>query len=116
MEIVENQAGLFDELMKLRVKLEQALPGVMTAQSGLMDEAYKDGALSRKVKRLMALAVALRAGCAACILAQTKRAIEAGATKEEVLETAGVAMTIGSTLGTGESLRVVKLLEELGTW
>jgi len=111
---MENQSELFDELMKQREKLLQALPGVAAAQVAMGDEAYKDAALSRKVKRLMALAIGLGAGCTPCILAQTMRAIEAGATKEEVLETIGVAMTMRGTTGSAESLRVIKLLEELG--
>ncbi len=112
---MESQSQLYDEFMGLREKLEQALPGLAAAQNAMTDEAYKDGALSRKVKRLIALATALRAGCTVCILAQTKRAIEAGAIKDEVLETIGVAMTMSGTTGMAESLRVVKLLEELGT-
>lgn len=112
---MENQSQLYDELMKQREKLLQALPGLAAAQDAMRDEAYKDAALSRKVKRLMALAIALGVGCTACILAQTMRAVEAGATRNEVLETMGVALTMRGTTGTGESLRVVKLLEELGT-
>lgn len=112
---MENQSELYDELMKQRKKLEQALPGLAAAQNAMIDEAYKDGALSRKVKRLIALGIALRAGSIGCILAQTKKAVEAGATKGEVLETTGVAMTISGTTGLAESLRVIKLLDELGT-
>jgi AhpD family alkylhydroperoxidase len=100
--------------MKQREKLLQALPGVASAQVAMVDEAYKDGAFNRKVKGLMASAVALRATCTPCILAQTMRAIEAGATKEEILETIGVATTMRGTTGSAESLIVVKLLEELG--
>jgi alkylhydroperoxidase/carboxymuconolactone decarboxylase family protein YurZ len=42
------------------------------------------------------------------------RALEAGATAQEIVETTGVAVAIGGTMGMAESLRVVKLLEELG--
>ena len=112
---MENQSELFDELMKQREKLVQAMPALAAAQDAMRDEGYKDGALSRKVKRLMALGIALAVGCTSCILAQTKRAIEAGATKDEVMETIGVTLVMRGTTGTAESLRVVKLLDELGT-
>ena len=75
---------------------------------------YKDGALSSKVKRLIALGIALRAGCTNCILAQTMRALEVGASKDEILETLSVEVVMSGTTGIAESLRVLKLLDELG--
>ncbi|MBW1713988.1 MAG: carboxymuconolactone decarboxylase family protein, partial [Deltaproteobacteria bacterium] len=49
-----------------------------------------------------------------CILGQTTRALEAGATKEEILETIAVNMSMSGTTGIGEGLRVLELLDELG--
>jgi len=112
---MENQSELYTEVVQLVEKLGQELPGLRASQRAMTEEAYKDGALSRKVKRLMALAIGLRASVTPCILVQTKLAIEAGATKGEVLETIGVSMAMSGTSGTAASLRVIKLLEELGT-
>jgi alkylhydroperoxidase/carboxymuconolactone decarboxylase family protein YurZ len=42
------------------------------------------------------------------------RALEAGATREEILETLSVNVAMSGTTGIAEALRVVKLLEELG--
>ena len=111
---MESQLELYKEVAKYRAKFDEALPGVMAAHAAFRDEVYKDGALSHKVKRLMALAVALRAGCTACIIYQTKMAVEAGATKTEVLEAVSVAIAMGGTPAIGWSWRVVKGLEELG--
>ena len=111
---MESQLELWGEFMKLRDKFQQAMPGLMAAQNGVRDEVYKDGALSCKVKRLIALSIALRAACVPCILSQTKPAVEAGATKDEVLETCSVALAVSGTTGLAESERVIKLLEELG--
>ena len=94
--------------------MNQELPDLMIHESAKWDEVYKDGALSAKVKRLMALGIALRAQCVNCIVAQTIRALEAGATKEEILETTSVNMAMSGTTGIAESLRVLKLLDELG--
>lgn len=111
---MESQLELNKERKRLFEKLAQALPDMADAQAALGNMAYKDGALSTKVKRLIALGIALRAGCTNCILAQTERALEAGATKDEIIETLSVERTMSGTTGTGESLRVLKLLEELG--
>jgi len=113
---MESQLELLDEIRKYTTDFKQELPGVMVAHTAFSDEVYKDGALSHKVKRLMALAVALRAGCTACIIYQTRMAVEAGATKAEVLEAVSVAIAMGGTPAIGWSWRVVKILEELGKW
>ncbi len=111
---MESQLEIREGLLKERAKFEQAIPGVMSTMGAFYNEAYKDGALSSKVKRLIAMGIALSNGCTGCILAQTIRAIETGATKDEVLEACAVAMSIGGTMASAESLRVVKLLDELG--
>jgi AhpD family alkylhydroperoxidase len=110
---MESQLELDKNRMKQREKLAHVLPDVWEAIRGLTSEVYKDGALSCKVKRLMSLAVALGAGCRNCILAQTMYALENGATKDEVLETISVVVSMRGTTGVAESLRVVQLLDEL---
>lgn len=114
MEAEEKQLELYDTYMRYREKRSQLLPDVAAAGDAVRDVVYKDGALSRKVKRLIAMAVALGIGCMPCIIGQTKLAVEAGATKEEVLEAASVLLAIHGTSGYSEAWRVVKVLEELG--
>jgi len=111
---MESQLELNNERKQLLKKFKQALPDLMDAQFGVGNVVYKDGALTTKVKRLIALAIALRAGCTNCIIAQTERALESGATKDELLETLSVEVAMSGTTGIAESLRVLKLLEELG--
>ena len=111
---MESQIETRKGLQELRAKFAQAMPDVMSATHALVDEAYKDGALSTKTKRLIAMGIALSSGCTGCILAQTSGAIENGATKDEILEACAVAISIGGTMAGAESLRVVKLLDELG--
>ena len=90
------------------------IPDVRGAIRGLTATVYKEGALSCKIKRLMSLAVALGAGCSNCVLAQTMYALENGATKEEILDTLSVVVSMRGTTGVAESLRVIQLLDELG--
>jgi len=111
---MESQLELNNKRKQLLEKFKQALPDLMDAQSDVGNVVYKDGALTTKVKRLIALAIALRVGCTNCILAQTERALNAGATKDELLETLSVEVAMSGTTGIAESLRVLKLLEELG--
>jgi len=111
---MESQVKLNEERVELLEKFRQNLPGTYAAERGVIEAVYKDGALSVKVKRLMALAIALRIGCANCILGQTKLALEQGATREEILETLSVNVAMSGTTGFAEALRVLKLLDELG--
>ena len=103
-----------EERKELLRKLGQRLPAVMAAEAALGDAVFRDGALSTKVKRLIALGIALRGAITNCILAQTEHAIEAGANRDEILETLSVAVGMSGVTGIAESLRVVKVLDELG--
>lgn len=80
----------------------------------LSAETYKDGALSGKTKRLMALSAALTHGCQGCILYQADEALKLGASLEEVLEACSVGVSLGGTMASAETWRVVALLKEKG--
>jgi AhpD family alkylhydroperoxidase len=110
---MESQLEYYTETGKYRDRFDQGLPA-MAAYTAFRQAVYRDGALSQKVKRLIALACGLQAGCTRCIQGQTKDAIAAGATKEEILEATTVAVVMGGTAVSSEAWRVVKVLEELG--
>ena len=76
-------------------ELGRELPGPMTGFARLHKKAVEDGALSGKVKELMALAVSIAVGCDSCIAYHVHDALAAGATREELLETIGVAVMMG---------------------
>jgi AhpD family alkylhydroperoxidase len=109
-----KQLELNEERIRLFDRFTQVLPEVGSALVDMLAMIYKDGALDAKTKFLIALAVALRVGCTNCILAQTTGALEAGATKEEILETISVVVAMSGTTGTAEALRVIELLDEMG--
>ncbi len=111
---MESQVELNQQRIRLRDMFGEAVPEFMAAETAMLNIAYRDGELKAKTKRLIALGIALKAGCVNCILSQTQSALDAGATKGEVLETLQVAVAMNGTPGIGESLRVVKYLEELG--
>ena len=57
--------------------------------------AYSDGALSKKVKELMAAGISVVVNCESCMEWHIRKAARAGATVEEMVDTLGVAMEIG---------------------
>lgn len=65
--------------------------------------AFQDGALSRKTKELIAVAVAHVTGCPYCIEAHAGNLRQLGATKEELMEAVQIAgvLKAGSALAHG---------------
>lgn len=109
-----SQVETQQKINELFQKYRELLPEVGQAYGVFPEVAYRDGALSSSIKRLMALTGALVNGCEACILHQTGLAIEQGASVEEILETCAVAISLGGTMAAGETTKVVQYLEERG--
>ncbi|MBI4295958.1 MAG: carboxymuconolactone decarboxylase family protein [Chloroflexi bacterium] len=110
---MESQLKYYNETGKYRDRFDREVPA-MASYTAFRKAVYQDGALSQKVKRLIALACGLQAGCTRCVQGQTKDAIAAGATREEIMEAVSVAIVMGGTAVSAETWRVVKVLEELG--
>lgn len=112
--MIESQSEVRDRVKQSFMTYKKLLPDVGRAYDELPSEVFKDGALRGKTKRMMALVGALVHGCRACELFQTEKALEAGATVEEILEACAVAISLGGTMAAGETTRVVQFLTELG--
>lgn len=66
-------------------------PEAADAFKKFSEAVFKDGALPRKTKELIAVAVAHVTQCAYCIRGHTKAATRHGATQEEIMEAIWVA-------------------------
>jgi AhpD family alkylhydroperoxidase len=73
-------------------KLRADAPDVARAFGGLHVAMMKDGKLAARDKELIALAIGLAQGCTECIFLHAEGALKAGASREQVLEAAGVAV------------------------
>jgi AhpD family alkylhydroperoxidase len=69
---------------------------VMKAFSAMAQSATKDGALDPKTKELIALAIGVATRCDDCIAFHSKAAANLGATREEIVETLGMAIYMGA--------------------
>ena len=63
--------------------------------------------LSEKVRQLISLAVAVTTRCDGCIVIHTEAALKAGATREEISETLGVAVAMNAGAALVYSTRVL---------
>jgi AhpD family alkylhydroperoxidase len=80
-------------------QLGQELPGPMSGFARLHKKSVEEGALSNKVKELMALAISIVVHCEGCIAYHVHDAVAAGATRQELLETIGVGLMMGGGPG-----------------
>ncbi|BCS87709.1 carboxymuconolactone decarboxylase family protein [Pseudodesulfovibrio sediminis] len=112
--MIESQSELKESIIRNWVTFKRVMPEVTALQDAYSMEVYKDGVISGKHKRLMALVGALVSGCRGCILYQIEMALELGATVEEILEACTVAVSLGGTMASAQSGRVVEFLTEKG--
>ena len=75
-------------------KLGELAPEAFSTFVAFDEAAFKGTAIPLKYKELMAVAVALTTQCPYCIAIHSKRAKQAGATEQEISETALVAAAI----------------------
>ena len=76
--------------------LRGGAPDVMKAFGGLAQAALAPKALDTKTKELLALGIAVAIRCDDCIGFHVKAALQQGATREEVMETLGMAIYMGA--------------------
>jgi len=94
--MMTNWPQMTKELSAQLRNLRGGAPEVMKAFAGIAQAASASKALDVKTKELIALGIAVAVRCDDCIAFHVKAAVEQGASKEEVLETLGMAIYMGA--------------------
>lgn len=76
---------------ELAKKRRELAPETLAAFTAFSQQVFKEGALSTKVKQLIAVAVAHVTQCPYCIRGHTTGALRHGATEAEIMEAIWVA-------------------------
>jgi len=92
---VESYPKLFENVKKSMGEYGKANPEIMEGFQKLHEAAATDSALSAKVKELIALAIGITVRCDGCIAFHVHDALEAGASKDEIVDAIGVAIMMG---------------------
>ncbi len=74
----------------------------------LLGETYKEGSLETKEKELISIGIAAYSRCEYCIVFHTYKALEAGATREEIMEAAMVSVAFGGGPSMAYSVTLLK--------
>ncbi len=82
----------FEQWEQSQGKMKEMAPDLVRGMGGLFQIAMKAGALSVREKELIALGIGLAERCIPCINLHVKKSLEAGATREQILEAAGVTL------------------------
>ena len=88
---VEITRNISNNLKKLR----NDIPDTMKGFAALAQAATRDGALDKKTKELIALALGVAAHCDGCIGFHVDALVKLAATREEVEEALGMAIYMG---------------------
>ena len=96
---MEHFHQVTDDLRAPYRELSEALPDVMSRYNAFAAAAMADGALPRRMKEIIALAISITRECDGCISAHARGAARRGATLAEVTEMIGVALVMNGGPG-----------------
>ncbi|MFH1370095.1 MAG: carboxymuconolactone decarboxylase family protein [Planctomycetota bacterium] len=76
-------------------KMKAEIPETTQGFAGLFSKVMKDGALTAREKELIALGIGVAIHCEPCIRGHAQNCLDSGATRQQVLEAASVAVMMG---------------------
>lgn len=107
-----NFPDRYDQLQALIGKLAKESSGPLGGFSRLHQAAIAAGALDAKTKELMSLAIGIAVHCEGCIAYHVHDALEAGASRAEIVETIGVAIMMGGGPGLMYGCEALEALDQ----
>ncbi len=93
--MVPNPKHFFEQWPTTSNAAKARNPDIPKAFGAFFGSLMKEGALTVREKELVALGIGLAARCEPCIYLHVQKCIEAGATPEQIMEAAGVAVMMG---------------------
>ena len=97
--------------MKLIREMRKLAPADVDAWLGLDKIVGRDGAIPRKYRELLAIAVACTTQCPYCIEAHAKGARAAGASREEIVEASMIAAALRAGGGATHGAMALKFYD-----
>lgn len=85
----------YEQLKTLMGELGADIPDTMNGFKSLHQGSLATGSLDTKQKELIALGIAISVRCNGCIAFHVSAALSAGANRQEITETIGVAILMG---------------------
>lgn len=110
----ENRIEEFNDYRsKMNDRILEADNLVLKRIFNLDTNAFKEGAVSSRIKEMIGLSVSLGSRCDDCIKYHTERCFEIGLTDEEFMEVTSIAVLINGTITIPHLRRAVEYWDEL---
>ena len=90
--MADKAKAFFEQWERDQARMTEMTPDVIRGFGGLFQAVMKEGALPVREKELIALGIGLAVRCVPCINLHVQKCLQAGATREQILEAAGVAV------------------------
>lgn len=103
---------LYEEAKKTFYQLNEFNPKAIQGFTQYIHSAEKDGALTAKFKQIIMVSVSVAQQCDWCIVYHTKKALDYGATRDELLEACMVTGLMGGGPSMMYSGLVINAIEE----
>ena len=108
----DNWTAKLKNLSSTAGKLAAASPETMRAFGALAASATKDGALDKKTKELMAVAISICIRCEGCIAYHVNNIVKLGAERSEIIETINLAIEMGGGPSTVYGAKALEAFDE----
>lgn len=104
----------YDTWPKIIGELREQAPDIAKGFGGMYQKLMGDGALSLREKELIAIGIGMALRCEPCIFAHVEKAVKAGATREQLIEMAGVLVMMQGGPGFVHVPELLDAMEALG--
>ena len=111
--MADRAEAFFQQWEESQAKMKAQAPEIPRAFGSLFQAVMKEGALSVREKELIALGLGLAERCVPCINLHVKKCLEAGATREQVLEAAAVTVMMRGGPAYTHVPEIIEALEHL---
>jgi len=89
-----SPAEHYEQWAAIMTDMKAQAPEIGKAFGGMYQKLMGDGALSAREKELIALGIGMAIRCEPCVYAHLEKAVKLGATREQLIEAAGVVVAM----------------------
>jgi AhpD family alkylhydroperoxidase len=108
-----NLKGQLEHIPRQKRLLYRAVPDPMTRMEAMSKTVYQDSALPTKTKSLIALAMAVLAASAGCVLEHVTALVKQGLSRAELADACSVFLEMGGSVGAARAGQVLDLFDQL---
>lgn len=113
--MTDSYVALTKDLQTHLATLRKELPDVLQGFTSLAQAANKEGALDKKTKELIAMALAVANRCPGCIGFHAQTLVRLNTSQAELMETLGMAIYMGGGPSLMYAAEAVKAFGEFST-